>query len=75
MAKAQNLVKLAKGGDKKTKPPVDEKPLSPLEERDKKAKQKVQELLDGFDLAPKKDDELLEVESGRYRQRRGPQGI
>jgi len=67
MAKKNNLVALAKGGDKKTaakKPVVKavEKPTTPEEERDLKAKAKVEELLQGVELTPKKD-ELLEFEA------------
>jgi hypothetical protein len=72
MAK-QNLVKLAKGNagktttakPKTTKAPAKkaEKPLTPAQERDLKAKQKVEELLQDVELTPKKDEELLEVES------------
>jgi hypothetical protein len=72
MAKKDNLVKLAKGTDKKTKTPAvkqeevpEEKVLTPEEQRDLKAKAKVSELLEGVDLVPKKEDELLEVESER----------
>lgn len=66
MAK-KSLVSLAKGGSKSTtaKKPVEkvvEKPKTPEEERDLKAKAKVEELLQGVDFTPKKDDELLEVE-------------
>ena len=68
MAKS-NLVKLAKGGGKKAtaEKPVEkvvEKTLTPEEERDLKAKQKVTELLKDVDLtAPKKEDDLLEVDN------------
>ena len=70
MAKGQSLIKLAKGGDKKEKTPkkpaekkVKETPLTPEQERDLKAKQKVEELLQDVPLIsnPKKDDELLEL--------------
>ena len=65
---------LAKGGGKKTdvktskpapkKPEVKvvEKPKTPEEVRDIKAKQRVEELLNGVDLVPKKEEELLEIE-------------
>ena len=70
MAKS-NLIKLAKGEEKKTKNPVTKKPvekvvekqLTQAEERDIKAKETVDKLLDGVDLLPKKDDELLEMET------------
>jgi len=71
----KNLVNLAKGGGKKPevkvskpapkKPEVKvvEKPKTPEEERDIKAKQRVEELLNGVDLMPKKEEEqLLEIE-------------
>lgn len=69
MAKS-NLVKLAKGGkNTKTKPApkpavkkVEEKPLTPEEERDLKAKQKVKELLSDVPLVPPTGDEVLELE-------------
>jgi len=73
MNNTNNLVNLAKGGGKKvevkvTKPApkkpevkVVEKPKTPEEERDIKAKQRVEELLNGVDLMPKKEEELLEV--------------
>jgi hypothetical protein len=67
--KTSNLVKLAKGSSKKPAPvakkPVVkevEKPKTPEEERDLKAKQKVEELLQDVDLSLKKEDELLEIE-------------
>jgi hypothetical protein len=70
MAKQNNLAKLAKGGSNKNKPIVKkeeekvvEKVLTPEEERDLKAKARVDELLEGVDLTIKKDDDLLEVES------------
>lgn len=66
MAKKDNLVALAKGSSKKPataakKPVVKtvEKPKTQDEERDLKAKAKVEELLEGVELTPKKD-ELLE---------------
>jgi hypothetical protein len=72
MAK-NSLIKLAKGTDRNivVKPKAtksaekksEKKPLSPEEERDIKVKERVDELLDGVDLKPKKDDELLEVEN------------
>ena len=69
--KKDNLVKLAKGlPDKKVKAPIVkkvkeevEKVLTPNEERDLKAKAKVDELLDGVKLTPEtKKEELLEVD-------------
>ncbi len=74
MNNTNNLVNLAKGGGKKTdvktskpapkKPEVKvvEKPKTPEEVRDIKAKQRVEELLNGVDLVPKKEEELLEIE-------------
>lgn len=69
----KNLIKLAKGGGNKiTKAPiakkpvvkVDKKPITPAEERDIKAKAKVEELLQGVDLTPiKKEEELLEMDN------------
>jgi len=68
MAKS-NLIKLAKGSDKKGKPArktvekkVEEKPLTPEEERDLKAKQKEKELLNDVELVPKESEEILELE-------------
>ena len=70
MAKT-NLMKLAKGDKPKLQPVkkatiekkvVKEKPLSLEQERDLKAKAKVDELLQHVDLIPKTQDELLEVE-------------
>lgn len=68
MAKS-SLVKLATGG-KKTTPvkkeekKVVEKKLTPDEERDLKAKERVKELLQGVDLSleKKNEDELLEMD-------------
>lgn len=70
MAKNSNLIKLAKGSDKKATPAKKavvkevEKVLTPEEARDVKAKEKVKELLEGVDLSlkSKNNDELLEVE-------------
>lgn len=69
MAKS-NLIKMATGSNKKEKPvkksvekKVVEKPLTPAEERDLKAKAKVDELLQGVELTIKKEDDLLEVEN------------
>jgi hypothetical protein len=66
--KGKSLVKFAKGKGKETKIPAKpkvvapvEKPLTPEEERDIKAKEKVASLLEGVDLTLKKDPELLEV--------------
>jgi hypothetical protein len=69
--KTSNLVKLAKGNRKNSTTPVAkkpvvvkevEKPKTPEEVRDFKAKQRVEELLSGVELTPKKE-ELLELES------------
>jgi hypothetical protein len=67
-AKKENLMKFAKGEDKKTKTPakkkeVQEKVLTPEEERDLKAKEKVASLLEGVDLTLKKTDDLLEMDN------------
>ncbi len=82
-AKKDNLVKLAKGGKKETpKPPavkkeevkVPEKVLTPEEERDLKAKAKVDELLDGIKLTPdteEKKEELLEMDGGEDEEPKG----
>jgi len=68
----KNLVKLAKGSGNKTKTSttkkstekkVVEKPLTSAEERDIKAKQKVQELLEGVPHTSLKNDEIFEIES------------
>lgn len=62
----KNLVKLAKGGDKKVAVPqkpvekVEEK-LTPAEERDLKAKQKVKELLEDVPMTSPKQEEEKEV--------------
>lgn len=66
MATNKNLVKLAKGDTKKApatkKTAVKKETLTPEEERDLKAKAKVQELLADVTLTPKKEeDELLEI--------------
>jgi hypothetical protein len=67
MAKS-SLVKLATGGKKtvpvkKEEKKVVEKKLTPDEERDLKAKERVKELLQGVDLSlEKKEDELLEMD-------------
>jgi hypothetical protein len=72
MAKGSNLVKMAKTVGKKAnvaEKPVEEvveKPKTAEEERDLKAKAKVEELLQGVDLSltkENKEEELLEVES------------
>ena len=67
MVKKNNLVALAKGNSgkpaaaaKKPVVKVVEKPKTLEEERDLKAKARVEELLEGFELTPKKD-ELLEI--------------
>jgi hypothetical protein len=57
------LFKLAKGENKKPNTEEVEKPKTPEEERDLKAKQTVEKLLDGVDLTPKKDEELLEIDA------------
>ena len=70
MNKTNNLVNLAKGGGKKSPPAAVKKPevkvveklKTPEEERDIKAKQRVEELLSGVDLMPKKEEELFEIE-------------
>ncbi len=71
--KKSNLVKLAKS-DGETKKKITtvkkatkvEKVLTPEEERDLKAKQKVNELLKDVDLMPKKEgEELLELDEGK----------
>mgnify|MGYP000865355374 CR=1 FL=1 len=58
MANTRKLVSFAKTGKKpsEAKKSVDEKPLTPAEERDAKAKQKVEELLSDVILEPKKED-------------------
>lgn len=71
MAKEKSLVKLAKSGTKKATPKPQtkevkavkvEKPLTPEEERELKAKAKVEELLkDSELLAPPKEEELIEI--------------
>jgi len=64
---AKNLMNLAKGG-KKTSPAKKvvekkvEKPITPAEERDIKAKARVEELLEGVQLTPEKKEDLLELE-------------
>lgn len=70
MANTKSLINFAKaGGKNKTqdaKKPVEkkvEKPLTAEEERDLKAKQKVEELLGDVNMSPKKDDELFEMET------------
>jgi len=68
---AKNLMNLAKGGNKKTIPavkkPVEKKvvakTISPAEERDLKAKAKVEELLQDVNLSPIAKEELLEIEA------------
>jgi hypothetical protein len=72
--KKDNLMKLAKGVDKKTKTLIvkkeevnvpEKKVLSPEEERDLKTKEKVESLLDGIDLTVKTDEkkeELIELD-------------
>jgi len=68
MAKESSLVKLAKGSGKKATPAKKvekiepEKVLTPAEERDIKAKAKVEQLLEGVELTPKKE-ELLELDA------------
>lgn len=68
----KNLIKLAKGSSSNTtkapiaKKPVvkvDKKPITPAEERDIKAKAKVEELLHDVDLTPTKKDDLLEIDN------------
>jgi hypothetical protein len=67
MVTNKNLLKLAKGDDKKASPAKKtsvkktEKVITPEEQRDLKAKAKVKELLEGVTLAPKKEEELLEI--------------
>jgi hypothetical protein len=67
MANTKNLINFAKGKDKKTKPPTakkstEKKPLSPEEERDLKAKETVNKLLEGVEFTPKNDDVSFEIE-------------
>jgi hypothetical protein len=67
---AKNLIGLAKGGNKKpvplpTKPVVKkvaEKKLTPAEERDLKAKAKVEELLQDVNLSPNPKEDLIEID-------------
>ena len=68
MANKDDLIKLSKGDNKakspvvkKTVEKVIEKKITPAEERDIKTKAKVAELLQDVNLEPKKDDELLEI--------------
>jgi len=67
MAK-KNLIGLAKSGGNKTTPlkkTVEkkvEKPKTPAEERDIKAKARVEELLQDVQLSPEKKEDLLELE-------------
>jgi len=68
MANKDDLIKLSKGDNKakspvvkKTVEKVIEKKITPAEERDIKTKAKVAELLQDVDLEPKKDEELLEI--------------
>lgn len=79
MAKS-NLIKLAKGGKTtknkptSTKPVVKvvvEKALTPEEERDLKAKEKVKELLSDVTLVPQSTDEVLEIEESK----KEPEGL
>lgn len=78
MAKS-NLIKLAKNGKNiKNKPApkpvvkkVEEKPLTPEEERDLKAKQKVEELLSDVSLVPKTSEEVLELDDNKQE----PEGV
>jgi len=60
-----SLIGLAKGEDKKAKTPANKKEvvLTPAEERDLKAKAKVDKLLEGVDLTLKKGDDLLEIDT------------
>lgn len=79
----KNLIKLAKKGDDKKSEPVTKKPvekkeikkevikLSPAEERDMKAKQKVEELLKDVDLTPDKKEELIELDVEQPEQHEG----
>lgn len=71
MANTKNLINFAKGKDKKAKSPTakkstekkpENKPLSPEEERDLKAKETVNKLLEGVEFAPKNDDVSFEIE-------------
>jgi len=63
-----NLIKLAKGTPKKAetaKKPVEEKKLTPAEERDLKAKAKVEELLQDVSLTPQskaEEESLIELD-------------
>jgi len=65
MTDKKKLIILAKGGNKKVataKKPVEkmeEKKLTPTEERDLKAKQKVEELLQDVSMSPMKEEETL----------------
>jgi hypothetical protein len=67
MTQKKSLVSLAKGNTKSTtvaKKPAAQKKLSASEERDLKAKQKVEELLHDVPLSPKKETEVLELDEG-----------
>lgn len=61
MTERKNIVKLAKGGGKKPTPAKKpaEKKLTPAEERDIKAKEKVKQLLQDVPLVPKEKDEVI----------------
>jgi predicted transcriptional regulator len=68
----KNLARLAKGNKKpivqeKTVTKTVEKPKTPEEERDMKAKQKVEELLQGVEFTPKKEEpvETVVAKSGK----------
>lgn len=63
MANAKNLVSFAKKGKKTSEEQIPaEKSLTPAEERDIKAKQKVEELLEDVNLEPKKSEDVLELD-------------
>jgi len=70
---AKNLIGLAKGGNKKpvslpTKPVVKkvvEEKMTPAEERDLKAKAKVEELLQDVNLSPNPKEDLIEIDENQ----------
>lgn len=67
MASTKKLMSFAKTGKKSSeaKIPAEVKQLTPAEERDVKAKQKVEELLSDVNLTPKKDDDVLEFDDSK----------
>lgn len=77
----KNLMNLARGSNKKpvAKKTVEKKvvakTITPAEERDLKAKAKVEELLQDVNLSPDRKDDLLEIETENEQPKKGAEWL